>query len=161
MLKIDHPYNDMTMKQVIIDAVVMEQLSSSPRIMDMYSLCGTSLTVKSMPVNVEKEIVPPGEWEDGNEPRNQHLRPTTKLQMALEMAESLGDLHGFKRGIIVHGDVQLGQWLRESANGTLVLGDFNLARPLGWDERKKQYCTYKVGRGHGSVSQPILMYGRA
>lgn len=57
--------------------------------------------------------------------------PETKLQVALEIAESLAELHGFAGGVIVHGDVQLGQWLQqESTNGRLVLGDFNLAKVL-------------------------------
>lgn len=156
-LKMKHDINDDTVHQVIQDAVIMEHLSPSPRIMDMYSLCGTSLVVKSMPVSVEKQIVPPGTWDATNEPRND-LSPSTKLAMALEMAESLADLHGFRQGVIVHGDVQLGQWLQESSNGTLVLGDFNLARVLGWDETKQRYCKYKVGRGHGNVSRLVRCF---
>jgi len=151
ILKIVHKYNSNSMKQVIQDAVVMERLSSSPRIMDMFSLCGTSLVVKSMPFSIDKSVVPPGDWEPNNEPRNA-LQPSTKLEMALGMAESLADLHGFEGGVIVHGDVQLGQWLRDSQNSTLVLGDFNLARILSWDESKQRYCKYENGRGHGNVS---------
>lgn len=152
-----HNYDAIRMHQVNQDAVVMERLTSSPRIMDMYSLCGTSITVKSMPHSVEKAIVPPGSWDPNDEPRNKQS-PSTKLKMALEMAESIADLHGFSGGVIVHGDIQLGQWLRETLNGTLVLGDFNLAKVLAWDEGKHRYCKYVNGRGHGNVSLILMLH---
>jgi thiamine kinase-like enzyme len=44
--------------------------------------------------------------------------------MAVEMAESIAILHGFKDGVIVHNDIQLRQWLR-TREGRLKLGDFN------------------------------------
>lgn len=151
-------YTLYSFQQVVTDAVVMEQLSGSPRIMSMYSLCGTSLVVPNMPVDISKTIVPPGEWSSANlEPRNTHIQPSTKLSMALEMALSLQDLHGYKGGVIVHGDVQLGQWLRNDENATtLVLGDFNLAQVLPWNPDKQQYCTFERGRGHGHVSKYVL-----
>lgn len=66
--------------------------------------------------------------------------------MALQMAESIADLHGFKDGVIVHDDIQLCQWLR-NRDGKLKLGDFNRARVLQWDRRKQKYCPYNNGKG--------------
>lgn len=154
VLKLRHDVDSDSVSQVNRDAVIMEHLTPSPRIMDMYNLCGTSLTVKSMPFSIENGIVPPGSWDSSYKPRND-LSPQTKVQHALEMAESLADLHLYKGGVIVHGDIHLGQWLRASQNSTLVLGDFNLAKVLQWDERKHQYCKYENGRGHGNVSMLV------
>lgn len=40
------------------DALIMERLSGSPRIVDIYGLCGSSVMVESLPKEVEKYIVP-------------------------------------------------------------------------------------------------------
>jgi hypothetical protein len=158
----DRHYHLNIMNEVNRDAIIMEQLSSSPRIVDMYSHCGTSIMVKSMPYRVDNAVVPESEStneplpleqsEANDEPRN-NLTASTKLTMALEMAESLADLHGFSGGVIVHGDLQLSQWLRESPNSTLVLGNLNLARILPWDSKRQEYCKTPNGRRHGSVSR--------
>jgi hypothetical protein len=73
-----------------------------------------------------------------------------KLQLALEMAESIAELHGFKDGVIVHDDVQLCQWLRND-QGKLKLGDFNRARVLQWNDEKQEYCKYNNGKSYGNV----------
>lgn len=74
-----------------------------------------------------------------------------KLEIALQMAESLADLHGYEGGVIVHDDVQLCQWLR-NANGTLKLGDFNRAEMMEWNDEKQQYCKHENGLVNGNVS---------
>jgi hypothetical protein len=98
-----------------------------------------------------------------------------KLGIALEMAESLADLHGYRcvcvqynvaflsihllilpfsaasEGIIVHDDVQLCQWLR-SYDNKLLLGDFNRAEVMEWNEKNNSYCKYKNGYVYGNVS---------
>jgi hypothetical protein len=43
-----------------------------------------------------------------------NLTAVEKLDMALVMAESLADIHGYKGGVIAHGDVHPDQWLRSS-----------------------------------------------
>lgn len=54
------------------------------------------------------------------------LPPTTKLEWSLDMAESVALLHNHKRGVIVHDDIQLSQFLI-SEDGHLKGGDFNRA----------------------------------
>lgn len=86
-----------------------------------------------------------------NEPRN-NITSAKKLELALEMAASIADLHGFSGGVIVHSDIQLRQWLQQSPpDGKLILGDFNLAQ-VSWDDEKESYCKFKRGRGLGNVS---------
>lgn len=139
------------------DALIMERLSGSPRIVDIYGHCGSSVMVESLPHEVQEKIVAGGGWikhEDLNESddvdiQNNYTIPE-KLNLALEMAESIADLHGFKDGVIVHDDIQLCQWLRND-DGKLRLGDFNRARVLAWNEEKQEYCKYENGRGYGNV----------
>jgi serine/threonine protein kinase len=135
----------------------MERLTSSPNIIDIYGHCGASVMVESMPREVEEYIVPGGGWiaqEDLHDSKDVDLQNqfevSEKLQLALEMAESIAELHGFKDGVIVHDDVQLCQWLRND-QGKLKLGDFNRARVLQWNDEKQEYCKYNNGKSYGNV----------
>jgi serine/threonine protein kinase len=91
--------------------------------------------------------------KDDVHPRN-NFTPLEKLKFALEMAESLAILHGHEEGRIVHDDVQLCQWLR-NREGKLVLGDFNRAQILDWNEENQEYCGYNNGYAFGNVSHDI------
>jgi serine/threonine protein kinase len=82
-----------------------------------------------------------------------------KLEIALAMAESLAVLHGFKDGIIVHDDVQLCQWLRTRDN-RLVLGDFNRAEVMDWNDEKQEYCMYNNGFAYGNYRSPEEFNGK-
>jgi hypothetical protein len=142
-LRLTHDYDMETLHQVLLDAVVMERLTSSPRIINIYCHCGTSMAVQFMPDSVEQSVVPPGEWEgEPNESRN-HISFPDKLGMALEMAESIADLHGFSGGVIVHRYIQLRQWLRQLPDGNLMLDDLNLAQVLSWNYNERKYCKFE------------------
>lgn len=156
-----HDVKEKTISQVRKDALIMERLSSSPRIVDIYGYCGTSMIVEYVEMEVEERIVPgtgyisselqaKHDWYDIR-PRNE-FTVEAKLDIALTMAESLADLHGFKDGVIVHDDVQLCQWLRKKKTGQLKLGDFNRAGLMLWDERGGKYCKYSNGGCYGNVS---------
>jgi hypothetical protein len=58
-----------------------------------------------------------------------NLTLAEKLDMALVMAESLADIHGYRGGVIAHGDVHPDQWLR-SSTGQIKVNDFNNAEML-------------------------------
>ena len=135
----------------------MERLSGSPKIVDIYGHCGSSVMVESLPNEVQEHIVAGGGWikkshlndSEDVDIQNNYTIPE-KLYLALEMAESIAVLHGFKDGVIVHDDIQLCQWLRND-DGKLKLGDFNRARVLAWNDAEQDYCTYDNGRGYGNV----------
>ena len=113
----------------------MERLSGSPRIVDLYGHCGSSVSerskialmyqgllegetnfgmliglyqviVEAIPFEVEEYIVPNGyikqvDLQDADEVKPQNsYNAAEKLGMALEMAESLADLHGFPDGVM-------------------------------------------------------------
>ena len=158
-----HDVNVKTMDHVRRDALIMERLSSSPRIIDIYGYCGTSMSVEFIENEIEEKIVPGSgymkedlqkmhDWNDV-QPRNT-FTPEEKLDLALSMAESLADLHGFKDGVIVHDDVQLCQWLMKKSTGKLKLGDFNRAGLMLFDEEKGKYCKYSNGNCYGNYRAP-------
>jgi hypothetical protein len=117
------------------EAVIMERLTSSPRIVDIFGHCGTSLAAEYMQ-DITLELVPGksilagdrGRMKQSDLDRIQmddvhpvnNLTLAEKLDKALIMAESMADLHGFAGGAIVHGDVHPDQWLR-SATGQIKL----------------------------------------
>jgi serine/threonine protein kinase len=128
------------------EAIVMERLTHSPRIVDIYGHCSTTIISEPMPSDVSHDIVP-GEGHakqadlddlDDVYPRN-NFTATQKLEMSLAMAEALADIHGFEDGVILHGDIKPEQWLW-SKDGRLVLNDFNNAEILDWDEENQRYC---------------------
>jgi hypothetical protein len=144
------------------EAIVMERLTKSPRIMNIYGHCAFSTLVEVVPIEFEQAMV----YEEGYqeyevvEKRNENgIRPfnnfttTQKLGFALEMAESLAELHGFEDGVIVHDDVQLIQWLR-TPDGKLKLGDFNRVTIMKWDLMNNEYCPFNNGLIYGNNRAP-------
>jgi len=158
--RMKHGYGFDVFEYTRMDALVMEKLSSSPRIVDIYGYCASSVLTERFAEELEQYIIPGSGYLHTHklhdhkdvDPQNQYT-VTEKLEIALAMAESIADLHGFKDGVIVHDDIQLCQWLRTS-DGTIKLNDFNRAEVLYWDERKDKYCKYRNGRGHGNYRSP-------
>jgi len=157
-LRMKHDYSIQDFTGIQKDALVMERLTSSPRILDMFGHCSMSMLVQPMPYEVEEYVIP-GDGFAKQEDLDQYgdIKPmndfnvTEKLEMALVMAESIADLHGYEGGVIVHDDIQLCQWLRNSDN-KLILGDFNRAEVMEWSDKSKSYCRYRNGYVYGNVS---------
>ena len=104
----EHDFNAGIFQSTLRDALVMERLTSSPRIVNIYGHCGATVWVEAIPYEVEEYIVPGDGYIKANQTLNasQELKPqnrytpTQKLQMALDMSESLADLHGYKGGVM-------------------------------------------------------------
>jgi hypothetical protein len=107
MSRYSHGFKIGDFLQGLRDALVMERLTASPRIVDIFAHCGTSVQVEAIPHEVE-EVIVPGEGYieqdrlhdiDEVKPQND-FTVSEKLEMALEMAKSLADLHGFEDGVM-------------------------------------------------------------
>mmetsp|Transcript_60308 Transcript_60308/g.72499 ORF Transcript_60308/g.72499 Transcript_60308/m.72499 type:complete len:331 (-) Transcript_60308:20-1012(-) len=153
-------YKHERLEQVRIDALVMERLTSAPNIVDIYGFCGFSVLTEALTVELQEKIVPgSGYIEQSDLHDEKELKPQNsytgkeKLEMALEMAEAIASLHGFKDGVIVHDDIQLCQFLRNKA-GVMKLNDFNRAEIMLFDEEKGEYCRYKNGAAYGNYRSP-------
>jgi hypothetical protein len=101
-----HDFKLSLLQEILRDALVMERLSASPRIVDIFDHCGTAVRVEAIPFEIEDVIVPVGNLEQKDlhdesdvQPQNDYTA-TEKREIALEMAESLADLHGFVDGIM-------------------------------------------------------------
>ena len=134
-----------------VDGLVMERLSASPRITDMYGFCATSVMTEPLPGEIWEEAVPTERTIQKHELRDkEHLdpknkyTPTEKIEMALDLAEALAELHGFADGMIVHDDIDLGQYLR-TPDGRIKLNDFNRAKVQLWDPIKEEHSVCASG----------------
>jgi serine/threonine protein kinase len=146
------------LEYVRMDAIVAERLTASPRVYDIYGHCALSIASEYF-YHGDIEDLSAGEvgfsgssdeGEHGDELRpNNGLTPAQKLVLALEMAESLADLHGNAAGLIIHDDVQLSQFLLNKDKTILKLNDFNRAEFPLWNG--KAYCRYQNGRGPGKL----------
>ena len=57
-----------------------------------------------------------------------------KLDIAIAMAESIAEIHGYEGGVIIHGDIHPYQWL-SNKKGEIKLNDFSKWYWVG--ERKR------------------------
>lgn len=137
------------------DSMVMEQLSASPRIADIYAFCGLSSIIEYAPENIEKYVLPTGgvrvtnddddESDDEDDPTPvNHIKAQEKLEMAIELAKGIATMHGHKDGVIANVDVQIGQFCRGN-NGMIKILDFNRAEVMLYDESYGGYCRFENG----------------
>lgn len=107
MSRWEHPNNMEIFWYILHDALVMERLTKSPRIVDIFGHCGYTVWVEAISYEVE-EVVVPGDGfikqedlhdEQQLQPKNEYT-DEQKLDMALAMAESIADLHGFEDGLM-------------------------------------------------------------
>jgi serine/threonine protein kinase len=142
-----------------MDALVLERLTSSGRIADIYSHCGLAIVMEFFAHgDAEAVMVPYYAFKKSEPERN--LTVSEKLRIALDMAEAIADLHGFEDGVIVHNDIQPPQFLFSEDWQMLKLSDFNRAEIMLWDEEHNEYCRYRNGFAPGNVSStpgiPVL-----
>jgi hypothetical protein len=103
----NHRYNPEVFYMTLNDALVMERLTKSPRVVDVYGHCGYSVWVEAIPYEIEPEIISGNGFSKQEDLRDEEeLKPKNgytdeeKLSIALTMAESLADLHGFEDGLM-------------------------------------------------------------
>jgi hypothetical protein len=138
------------------DAMVMELLSSSPRVIDIYCHCAMSSVTEYAPTNMDAYIMPTEGYtpksilrgtmrnDELERPLNDHISPEEKLEIALEMAKCVAVLHGFKDGPIVHVDVKVDQFFR-GRDGFIKMIDYNRAEALLYDSENEKYCKWTNG----------------
>lgn len=142
------------MADIMKEALILERLSPSPRVIDIYGYCGTTVILEAMASDLHtKIIIDEGAFskegvisqkkldklqEDDVYPLN-NFTTSEKLQISLDMAESLADIHGFEGGPIIHADTHIEQWLI-APDGRIKFNDFNNARLPSWDAKEKKYC---------------------
>lgn len=148
--------NRFRLEKVRNEALIMELLTSSPRITRAYGHCAFSLAVEPAVDSISNSIIPyykdfqnyPGVLPQQNldyEPELRYFNNHTaveKLAMALVIAESLAEIHGLPTGPLMLGDVALDQWLITRDDGRIVLNDFDNSVFLGWRMEEQRYSPF-------------------
>eukprot|EP00977_Amphora_coffeiformis_P000911 scaffold190_cov171-Amphora_coffeaeformis.AAC.36 len=145
-----------------VDAAVTAAVSPHPLIVDMYGHCALSMFSEAMSRGDLSTVALPV-YERGHSSKvyleTEELTPlnnldgTTKLEWALQIAESVAVLHNHEKGVIVHDDIRIYQWLITEDNN-LKLNDFNRAEIMLYDEEHGRYCKYRNGPCNGSNRSP-------
>jgi len=175
-LKMDQQINADHLIQIQTAAVIMERLTASSRIVDMYGYCGSSLMMERMIAggaslvfqgdslfraskfdNRDKRFIRQSTLDKIQDKANDvvpmnNLTAVEKLDMAIAMAESIADLHGYKGGVMAHGDLKPDQWLL-SSEGELKLNDFNHGEIFDYNPETSEYCRIER-RYAGTVYMP-------
>jgi len=159
------PLDDYRMKDYEyyrVDAAVTAAVSPHPLIVDMYGHCALSMFSEAMSRGDLSTVALPV-YERGHSSKvyleTEELTPlnnldgTTKLEWALQIAESVAVLHNHEKGVIVHDDIRIYQWLITEDNN-LKLNDFNRAEIMLYDEEHGRYCKYRNGPCNGSNRSP-------
>lgn len=111
----DHLPSPSSFFKIHHEAIIMERLTSSPTIVNIYGHCATSVIAEVMPEELTTKIVPlPGyikQTDLNNRPTlcQNNLTLEEKLEIAVVMAESMAEMHGFSGGVMVHGDIHPGE----------------------------------------------------
>jgi serine/threonine protein kinase len=167
----DHLPNSQSLAKIHKDALIMERLTSSPRIVNIYGHCATTILTEASEDGVADSIVPQSGHYNQNSSDHMHsihsfnaFTPLEKLDIAIEMSKSIADLHGFSDGIIVHGDIHPVQWLRSRVHGGLQLNDFNNAEILNIHQPASEaenitYCKTNRGTWYGAFRSPEELSG--
>ena len=127
------------------EALMFERLSASKLTSNIYAHCGTSVVVQSG-YDIEKSVIPrTGRNKRGRLSQNKlnslelkdvhpmnNYSVSDKVDLALAMAESLAEMHGFEGGVMVNDDIDFGQWLKAD-DGSVILNDFNNAMYMEWN----------------------------
>jgi len=113
----DRNFDSYVMSQIQVEALFMEETTSSNRTMNIYGHCATSMLVEvGEPVymrtyvdydHIDQAVLDEEQAEDVK-PKNSNT-PEEKLQMVLAMAEGLAEMHGHPKGTIVNHDLSLAQ----------------------------------------------------
>lgn len=129
-LKYNHRFEDKYFEHNRIDAVAMERLTSSKRVMDIYSFCGNSVFM---------------EYAGG--PRlgtmADKARGAAKIRLARDIAEGIADVHsidGEDIATLTHFDINFSNI--GVVNGSIKLNDFNIAVLRKWNTTSNEPCGF-------------------
>eukprot|EP00591_Stephanopyxis_turris_P009308 CAMPEP_0195514316 /NCGR_PEP_ID=MMETSP0794_2-20130614/5746_1 /TAXON_ID=515487 /ORGANISM="Stephanopyxis turris, Strain CCMP 815" /LENGTH=341 /DNA_ID=CAMNT_0040642539 /DNA_START=299 /DNA_END=1324 /DNA_ORIENTATION=+ len=143
----DTEYTERNFDRVRRDMLIMERLTSSPYIMDIYGFCGFA----SMVPNGQD----PFDRLEIRRNKNDSMSQMERLELATTASRALADAHNIDHdGIssITHGDFALKQYME--VNGKIKMGDFNRGRFLRWNNKLKEPCTYTIGHNDGTFRSP-------
>jgi Protein kinase domain len=138
------------------DAIVMEQLTSSPYVVNIYGFCGNSVLTEYMDTTLDDVIY--GD-EDGTidlviGSKRVNVTSATKVQWALDVTRGVQALHELSGGPIVHTDIQAKQFLISPTTGIVKINDFNRCRFMAKSNVTGRPCKFRIPSAPGKSRAP-------
>jgi serine/threonine protein kinase len=130
VVRINHRFEDAYFENSRIDAVVLERLTASPHVINVFGFCGHSVITEYAD---GKRL---GELAD-----KMRKIPLARLQIARDIATGLADVHGIDgdgNATFVHLDINPANVV--SIGGTLKLNDFNIGVLRRWNTTSNSPC---------------------
>lgn len=144
-----HEFIDRNFDRHRRDALVMERLSLSPSVVNIYSSCGsTTMTELATQGSISDYIWP----LQGNST----LTPLQRLQIAIKITEGVNDLHNIDiegYTTVAHTDISPSQFLVVNVS-TIKINDFNRCRFIGRNAKTRESCPFQIGNNPGKFRSP-------
>ena len=148
-LRYSHEVTDRNFNRHRRDALVMEKLSPSGHVAQIYSFCGNSIFSEYATEGTVSDII----WPLSG--ANCTLTSIERLQLAHKVAKAVTTVHMYDSNgtaSVAHTDLTPSQFLVFD-KGIIKLNDFNRCRFLAHDN-KGQVCPYKVSHNPGKFRSP-------
>jgi serine/threonine protein kinase len=164
-LRYRRSFNYRFMSEIQHEAFVMDLLTSSDHIINIYGRCATTIMVETgneftyemVPDNydfllegeqgrIAQEVLDELQ-EDDVQPLN-NFKVEEKLDYSITIAESVAFMHGNELGPMTIDDVHPDQYL-VTEDGRLVLNDVSNGVVMHWNEENQVYCKYSQYFGGG------------
>ena len=137
-LRLKRSNNEWTYERHRIDARMMERMTSSPHIMNIYGYCGHASI---------NEFGPEGDIEDWlwkNPDRSSRPNLLERLRIAVQVTQGITDLHTYDsrngHSAMVHADIMTNQFVY-TKSGRFKLNDFNRAHFMYWNTTSDENTT--------------------
>jgi serine/threonine protein kinase len=155
VIKGEHEVDDRNFDRHRRDALVLERLTSSPNIVDIYGFCGNTLLTEFVSKTLKDVVEQDEEDEDANVAETYPTRttPEGRLRLALDVARGLEAIHSIPGGPIIHADIQSEQFLVTS-DGTVKLNDFNRCRFMPTNNITGRPCPIRIPQAPGKDRAP-------
>lgn len=129
--RINHRFEEAYYENNRIDAVVLERLTASPHVINVFGFCGNSVLTEFADGKRLGELADKKRKEYGE-----------RLRIARDIASGLRDVHTIdyddNNATFVHMDINPANVV--SIGGTLKLNDFNIGVPRLWNSTSQKAC---------------------
>ena len=152
MMKNEHPVSPRNFDRHRRDALAMEMLTDSKRIVDIYAFCGNTVLTEYAGMTLDEFLYDGGYRREGYSRRYDLKRGDGmgKVDLALDVMQGLEDMHEHD---ILHADIQAKQFLLDPVGG-VKLNDFNRCRFLPTDDQTGEVCGLKIPSAPGAQRSP-------
>ena len=150
MMKGEHDVDERNLDRHRRDALVMERLTSSPYVVDIFGYCGNTILTEYIATTLD-DIIRDESFNTTNFPSRQTSQG--RLRLALDVAKGVDALHSIPGGPIVHADLQAKQFL-VAPDGKVKINDFNRCRFVAHKNTTGEKCLFKVPTAPGKARAP-------